>query len=260
MTLARWEDRGDHVAVINMNPTRRGALTPDFAQAVTDGLAAAQDRRIRAVLITSEGGFFCAGGDLNVLAERHKLPEAERHDKIAVLHGMIRALRHSPVPVVCAVEGGAAGAGLSIAMACDLIVAARDARFTAAYVKAGLVPDGGLTAALAHTLPRHLAMQMCLLGQPVMADRLEAAGVIAALTEPGGAERAAQDLVRRLAAGPRDAQGAIRALVSSAYDLPETDQLDAEQAAMARAQGRAEAAEGIAAFFEKRPPNFKDLP
>ena len=260
MTLARIEDRGDHIAIINRNAAKRGALSVEYYEAVMAGFKAAQERRIRAVLLTSEGGFFCAGGDLTVLIERHKLPEDERHQKIDALHDMIRAIRASAVPVVCAIEGGAAGAGLSIALACDLIVAAEDAKFTAAYVKAGLVPDGGLTSALARAVPRQMAMEMCLLGRSLPVTRFAEAGVVTALTAPGAADQAAADLVARLTAGPRDAQGVIRTLVADAYDLSEEDQLAAEQIGMARAQGGAEAAEGIAAFLEKRPPRFGDLP
>ncbi len=160
------------------------------------------------------------------------------------------------MPVIAAVEGGAAGAGLSIALACDLIVATEGAKFIAAYVKAGLVPDGGLTSSLSRLIPRPLAMEMCLLAKPVSAERMAAAGAVNLVVAPGEADRQAHVLADTIAKGPRMAQGVIRSLVASAYEQREADQLAAERDAMARAQGGAEAAEGISAFLEKRKPDF----
>lgn len=257
MTLARVDDQGDRLVVVNMNAAKRGALSPDLYGAIEDAFARAGDPRIRAVILTSEGGFFCAGGDLNTLIERRNLTEPERRNRIDGLHGLIRRIRSSPVPVIAAVEGGAAGAGLSIALACDLIVAADGAKFTAAYVKAGLAPDGGLTSALSRLIPRTLAMEMCLLARPVSAERMAALGVVNQVVAPGEADAAAQALADTLAQGPRRIQGVIRKLVSDAYEATEADQLDAERDAMARAQGGDEAAEGIAAFLQKRKADFR---
>lgn len=256
MTLARIEDLGDRLVVVNMNAARRGALSPDLYDAIGNAIQRAEDARIRAVVLTSEGGFFCAGGDLNVLIERRTLSEEERRDKVDLLHDLVRALRNSPVPVIAAVEGGAAGAGVSLALACDLIVAAEDAKFTAAYVKAGLVPDGGLTASLARLVPRALAMEMCLLARPVTAQRMAELGAITEVVAPGEVDAAAHVLADALTKGPRQAQSTIRHLVSVAYESAEAEQLNAERDAMAHASGGDEAAEGIAAFLEKRSPVF----
>lgn len=256
MTLARVDDRGDRLVVVNMNSARRGALSPDLYAAIAEAMEQAAEPRIRAVILSSEGGFFCAGGDLNVLIERRQLSEAERRSKVDLLHDLIRAIRACPVPVIAAVEGGAAGAGASLALACDLLVAAEGAKFTAAYVKAGLVPDAGLTSALARMLPRQLAMEMCLLARPVTAERMAELGVVNVLASPGEAETQAHALADALAQGPRGAQGVIRRLVAEAYEASEAQQLDAERDAMARAAGGDEAAEGIAAFLDKRKPRF----
>ncbi|MCE8539676.1 enoyl-CoA hydratase/isomerase family protein [Ruegeria pomeroyi] len=256
MTLARVDDRGDRLVVVNMNSARRGALSPDLYAAIAEAMERAAEPRIRAVILSSEGGFFCAGGDLNVLIERRKLSEPERRSKVDLLHDLIRAIRACPVPVIAAVEGGAAGAGASLALACDLLVAAEGAKFTAAYVKAGLVPDAGLTSALARMLPRQLTMEMCLLARPVSAGRMAELGVVNVLAAPGDAEAQAHVLADALAQGPRGAQGVIRRLVAEAYEASEAQQLDAERDAMARAAGGDEAAEGIAAFLDKRKPRF----
>ncbi|PJE34463.1 enoyl-CoA hydratase [Pseudooceanicola lipolyticus] len=256
MSLARVDDLGDRLVVVNLNSTRRGALTPDLYQAILDAVRLAAEPRFRSVILTSEGGFFCAGGDLNVLATRRDLSPAERRGKIDQLHGLIRAIRACPVPVIASVEGGAAGAGASLALVCDMIVAAAGAKFTASYVRAGLVPDGGLTSALSRMLPRQLAMEMCLLARPITAERLAQLGVINAAVPAGTALEEAQALADELARGPREAQGVIRELVANAYETSEEAQLDAERDAMALAQGGPEAAEGIAAFLEKRKPTF----
>lgn len=253
---ARIEDAGDRVIVWNGNTARRGALSAALYDTIGQAMDLAQDRRIRAVILTSEGPFFCAGGDLNVLIERRTLNEAERRQKIEDLHDLIRAIRACPVPVIAAVKGGAAGAGASLALACDFIVAEREVKFTAAYVKAGLVPDAGLTASLARLLPRPLAMEMCLLAKPVTSDRLLALGALNDVVTDDQVIPAALAIADALAQGPRDAIGVIRGMVAAAYDQSEVAQLDTERDAMARAAGGEEAAEGIAAFLEKRAPRF----
>lgn len=256
MSLARVEDRGDRLVVVNSNAGRRGALSPELYEAIVDACSGAQEARVGAVLITSEGGFFCAGGDLNILRARRDLSEAERRERIEDLHDVIRSIRECPVPVIAAVEGGAAGAGLSMALTCDFVIAGESARFTAAYVKAGLVPDGGLTAALARLVPRALATEMCLLGWPVPAGRMQELGAIYRTVPDGQTEAEAHALADAICVGPAAAQTEIKRLIGTAYDTQEATQMNNERDAMATAIGSSEAAEGIAAFFEKRPTRF----
>jgi enoyl-CoA hydratase/carnithine racemase len=253
---ARIEDAGDRLIIWNGNTEKRGALSLELYDCIVKACAMASERRIRSIILTSEGPFFCAGGDLTQLIKSQGMPLDQRSARIDVLHDVIRAMRACPVPIIAAIEGGAAGAGLSFALACDIIVAAEEAKFVAAYVKAGLVPDGGLTAHLARALPRQLAMEMCLLAQPVMAGRMHDIGVVSTITPTGGAMAAARLYADRFAAGPRDAQAAIRKMVAHAYDATEAEQLDHERDAMSYATGAPEAAEGIAAFLEKRTPNY----
>lgn len=254
---ARIEDAGDRLIIWNGNQDKRGALSPELYACINDAMARAVEPRIRTVILTADGPFFCAGGNLNVLIERRAMSETARRGKVDELHDLVRAMRACPVPLIAAIEGGAAGAGLSLALACDLIVAAKDAKFTAAYVKAGLVPDGGLTSAMARLLPRPLAMEMCLLGRPVLATRFAELGAVSRIAGEGKAMEEAMALADHLAAGPREAQSVIRGLVAAAYESTEAQQLDAERDAMAAAAGKDEAAEGIAAFLEKRKPVYK---
>lgn len=255
MTRARLGDLGDRLVVTATEPARRNPLSPEYYAVLAEALECAREPRVAAVILHGEG-YFCAGGDLAQLATRHDLPLAGRLERIEALHDLIRGIMACSVPVIAAVEGGAAGAGASIAFACDLIVADRAATFSAAYVRAGLVPDGGLTANLARHLPRATLMRMTLSGEAVGAERLHALGAISQLEARTGVLPAAMALADRLAAGPLAAQSRIKALVTAAYDSDAASQMDAERDAMAEAVAAPEAAEGIAAFLAKRRPDF----
>ncbi len=248
-------DKRDTCLIIHNTNAKRGAITPELYERLLDAIEQSKAPDIRTLILTG-GDFFCAGGDLGVLATRATLARQERRAKVEVLHGVIRAMAECPVPIIAAVEGGAAGAGLALVLACDLVVASKESQFTAAYVKAGLTPDGGLTHSLSRLLPRQLAMHMCLLGKPISAAQLADHGGITKLCPKGEAFNDALILAAELAAGPAQAQSRIRALLANASDTPLTDQLNREAAFMVEAQGGPEAAEGIRAFLEKRKAEF----
>ncbi|MDQ1902814.1 enoyl-CoA hydratase family protein [Paracoccus sp. WLY502] len=250
-------DQGDHLLVTLDNPGSRNALAPAMHPVLRDALsrAATQDR-FGAVVLTGAGGYFCAGGDLNALSQRAAMGRDERRARIDDLHATIRAIRACPRPVIAAVEGGAAGAGLSIALACDLLVAAEDATFSAAYVRVGLVPDGGLTALLARRVPAPFAARMCMTGDPVSAIALAAMGVVTDLCAPGQAVARAAELAARLAGGPAEAQAAIKRLLAEAGHSGFADQLDRERDAMADALASPEAAAGLKARLARVAPDF----
>lgn len=254
-------EHGHHTLTVwNANSGKRNALTPAYYETLLDGLGeAAGDGDIGAVILAGEGGYFCAGGDLADLATRKDLPKRARAERIDALHEVIRAIRDCPAPVIAAVEGGAAGAGFALAMACDVVIAATGARFSAAYVRAGLTPDGGLTHALARSLPPQTLRPLLLTGDPVTADRLHALGAVSEIVPAGEAVDAARTLARRLGHGPREAQVRIKRLSQSAGAVALDDQLEAERDSMARAQGGPEAEEGISAFLDKRQPEFGRL-
>lgn len=253
----RVEDRGDHLLVIFDNPARRNALSAAMHPVLRAALdRAASEDRFGAVVLTGTGGYFCAGGDLDTLSQRAALSRDDRRARIDDLHATIRAIRACPRPVIAAVEGGAAGAGLSIALACDLLVAAEDATFTAAYVRVGLVPDGGLTASLMRRLPASFAARMCLLGDPVDAPRLAGMGVVTDLAAPGQALRLAAELAALFQRGPAGAQAAIKRLLAEAGQGDFDGQMDREREAMADALASPEAATGIRARLDKRIPDF----
>lgn len=253
-------DRDTYLVVVNDNPARRNALSKGFYQGLRTALAQAAARPgVGAVVLTGAEGFFSAGGDLNLLISAQNLSEAERRSHIEELAALIEAVMDCPRPVIAAVEGGAAGAGLSLALACDLIVAAEDARFVASYVSAGLVPDGGLTGSLLSALPPALAAEICLGGRPVKAARLYDLGAINAVVPPGSALATAEAIAQQFAAGPVEALASIKRLITGGRRLLMDRQLAAEIEPMATALGAPEAAEGIAAFLGKRPPDFAAL-
>ena len=174
-------------------------------------------------------------------------------------HNLIRALRDCGKPVIAAVEGGAAGAGLSMALACDMLVSARDAFYTVAYVKVGLTPDGGATAFLAEFVSRQLLTELCLTGDRLPAERLHALGAVNRLTDKGAALTEAIALAAKVANGPQRASARIKSLCRQAHRATLEEQLEAEAVYMVESQADAEAAEGIGAFLGKRKADFAAL-
>ncbi|MDM0045768.1 enoyl-CoA hydratase [Variovorax dokdonensis] len=241
-------------------PGKRNAISPGLYDALREALDGVRnDASVGAVVLTGADGYFCSGGDLNLLATRREHPPEVRRGILENLHGLVRYFRDFPKPLVAAVEGGAAGAGLSLALGCDLLVAARDAAFSVAYVKVGLTPDGGATSFLAQVLPRQLLSELCLTGERIGAERLHALGVVNRLTEPGGADAAAIALAAQLAGGPERAMARIKSLCRDAMSSTLDAQLDSEAAFMVESQGDSESAEGIGAFMGKRKADFTSL-
>ncbi len=252
--------RGVLVVTIN-DPATRNALNRD----IYDGLCAvieeaAAESAIRAVVLTGAEGFFSSGGNLHGLKERSEADYATRRSSVDRLHRMILAIRNCPKPVIAAIEGGAAGAGASMAVACDLIVAARDAYLSVAYVRIGLTPDGGVTALLGTAIPRQLLAEMVFTGDRIPTERLHALGVVNRLTPPGAALESAIELAVRLADGPMAALANGKRLIDQARHSTLEAQLDLEADSIAAALGGPEAAEGIRAFLERRKPDFRDPP
>ncbi len=251
-------ERQGRVLVLTLDdPATRNSLGwdlfGDFAKVVT--LAGADDG-LGAIVVTGAGGYFSSGGNIAALRERAAMDEAERRAGVGRLHDLIRAMHACPKPILAAVEGGAAGAGAALALACDMIVTAGDAHIAIAYVKIGLTPDGGATAFLGQALPRQLVNELAMTGEAIGAERLHALGLVNALCEPGQALSTALARAAALAEGPAEALGAIKRLVGESQHGSFDAQLDREADAIARALGGPEAHEGLAAFFEKRKPKF----
>lgn len=260
--LSKVETRRDGpIFVITLSgPSSRNAIGPDVYLAVRNAVVdAGNDPEVRAIVLTGDGGFFSSGGNINALKDSAKGPLSAVTSNTDRLNAMIRALVECPTPVIAAVEGGAAGAGVALALSCDMIVAARETKFTAAYVKVGLSPDGGVTYFLRSALPRQLVNELCMLGRPITADRLATFGIVNELTEPGQALDTAMALAQKIAAGPVQAIRSIKHLVNAAEHNELTTHLWQEADRINQARYGAEAAEGLQAFLEKRKADFSEL-
>jgi 2-(1,2-epoxy-1,2-dihydrophenyl)acetyl-CoA isomerase len=214
---------------------------------------AARDEAVRAVVITGAGRAFCAGADLRGGSGEREF----RRVLTAEYNPLIEAIRGLPKPVIASVNGVAAGAGMSLALAADLVVAADDARFVPAFGRIGLVPDSGLTRTLVLALGRHRATEVLLGERQLSADDAEAAGLVAAVVPGERLAEVTRELAQRLAAGPTVAIGLTKRLVNASEDDDLAASL-ATEAALQDLAGRTEDhAEGVAAFTEKRDPSFR---
>ena len=234
-----------------------GALHEALAAAVK---RAADDEACRVVLLTGAGKGFCAGQDL---ADRAVSPGAGRPDLgqsiEARYNPLIRALRALPKPVVCAVNGAAAGAGANVALACDIVVAAKSAKFLQAFARIGLVPDSGGTWALPRLVGEARARGLMLLADPIGAEQAEAWGMIWRAVDDDQLMGAAREIAMRLAGGPTHAFGLMkRAFLASAANSLDA-QLDLERDLQREAGAADEYIEGVRAFLEKRPADYRSV-
>lgn len=250
--------RRDQTLILTLsNPGAKNALHPDIYAAGVEALETAErDSEIRAVVLTGADGVFCAGGNLNRLLENRAKDRTVQADSIDQLHGWIAAIRDCSKPVIAAVEGPAAGAGFSLALACDLIVAAQSAKFVMAYVKVGLTPDGGGSWFLSQALPRQLATEIILEGQPVGAARLQQAGVVNRVVPDGAALEAALGWAGQLAALSPHAMTNIKGLLRDAPSNTLSAHFEAEKRSFVDSLHHRDGLEGITAFLDKRAPRY----
>lgn len=240
------------------DPATRNTLSHSVIAAGIEALNRAEgDTDIRCVVLRGDGAHFCAGGNLQGLLERRRAGPPAQVKMLEHLNQFVEALRTFPKPVIAAVEGAAAGAGFSLALACDLVVAADDARFILSYGRIGLSPDGGVTWALAQALPRALVQQLVWLGEPVTAQQLHGRGLVGWVVDTGHAKDEALRLAQRLAAMAPNAVASGKALVQDAAGRSLSAQLDAERDHFVENLFHENGAEGLNAFLEKRSPTFR---
>jgi enoyl-CoA hydratase/carnithine racemase len=239
------------------NPEQRNALGPAIYAAGVEALGVAESNpEIRSVVIVGEGSHFSAGGDLLRLRNNRQEAPSVQSAGLEALHSWIEDIRTFPKPVIAAVEGAAAGAGFSLALACDMVVAARNAVFSMAYSNIGLSPDGGASWSLAQHLPRPLATEMLMLGDRLPADRLHALGLVNRLAEPGQALEEALALAERINAMAPNALASIKELLGEAPQNSLHQQLAAEHSHFLKNLFHENAGLGINAFLEKKAPKF----
>jgi enoyl-CoA hydratase/carnithine racemase len=248
---------GDVFVLTLSDPASRNSLSHQAIAAGIEALNSAEsDAAIRCVVLRGDGAHFCAGGNLQGLIERRREGPPAQVEMLEHLHAFIEALHACPKPVIAAVEGAAAGAGFGLALACDLIVAAEDARFLLSYGRIGLSPDAGATWGLLQALPRAQVQQLVWLGDPLTAQQLHGWGLVAAVADSGQAFNEAMRWALRLAAMAPNAIASGKALLQSAGARTLAEQLAAERDHFVENLFHANGAEGLNAFLAKRAPKF----
>jgi 2-(1,2-epoxy-1,2-dihydrophenyl)acetyl-CoA isomerase len=247
-------------ARIELNrPERMNAWNADLGDKLRDTvLELAADPAVRAVLVTGSGRAFSSGADIR--DDQRELTEAGQPDVYKALttryHPIITGLRRMPKPVIAAVQGAAAGIGLSLALSCDLVLAAESAYFLLAFVNIGLVPDGGSSVLVPSRIGFSRATELAMLGERLPSRTALDWGLINRVVPDEELTRQAEELTLRLSAGPtRSYAGTKRQLNAWLYGRID-DQLELEAQIQREMAGSADFAEGIAAFAARRPPRF----
>ncbi|HEV8312646.1 MAG TPA: enoyl-CoA hydratase [Burkholderiaceae bacterium] len=276
------ERRGATLVLTLSDPATRNTLSPQACAAGIEALNIAEGNpELRCVVLRGDGAHFCSGGNLQRLSRTRQVdaePIAEppqdgrtpsggrlaepsgpeqQAQNMEHFHGFIDALRAFPKPVIAAVEGAAAGGGFSLALACDLIVAAEDARFIMSYGRVGLSPDGGGSWQLANALPRALALQMVWLAEPLGARQLQALGLVNWVTDSGQALAEALRIADRLAEMAPNALASAKELINQAPSRSLREQLDSERDHFVQNLFHPNGGEGLQAFIDKRAPKFR---
>ncbi|NGQ95777.1 enoyl-CoA hydratase [Brevibacillus sp. SYP-B805] len=250
-------DVRNHVATIVLNrPEAANAMNIDMAKALMHAAIECDSPNVRAVIITGSGNVFSVGGDLKSFSQqRHQLP-SHLKEVTTYLHAAISRFSRMDAPVIAAVNGVAAGGGMSLAIACDIVIAAVSARFTMAYTKVGLTPD----LAASYFLPRLVgfkrALDLVLTNRVLSAQEALDLGLVTKIVPDGEVLAQANEMAAQFAEGARTALGEAKRLLHSGWNESLETQMEKESQTIAKMAQTPEAIEGITAFLEKRKPDF----
>ncbi|WP_339715911.1 enoyl-CoA hydratase [uncultured Sneathiella sp.] len=256
-------EKKDGIATVTLNrPEARNALSPDMREGLFQSFIDAEsDDTIRCVVVRGEGEHFQAGGDVKAFNEFVKLSPKEREQtferRIHGLHPTIFAMQRMPKPIIASVRGGAAGFGLSLMMACDMVIASEDAFITLAYINIGTTPDGSGTYTLPRIVGLKKAMEIAMLGDRIKAAEARDLGLINFVVPTGELEAETAKLAKRLANGPTVAIGRTKQLLNASLGNTLETQLSLEAQGFAFCAASDDWAEGVQAFKEKRKPDYK---
>ena len=252
-------DVAEGIARLALNrPDAANAFNPAICRDLFDAAIACDERDdIRAVILTGEGSMFSAGGDLKYFSAQGEKLGAALKEITGLLHAAISRMAHMDAPVVGAINGMAAGAGFSLAAACDIAIAGQSTRFTLAYTAAGLSPDGSSTWYLPRLIGLRRAKELMLTNRMLSADEACEMGVIDRVVPDDDLYDAALEQAKIFAAGPTKAYGATKRLLQETWDAGLETQMDRETRSIAALTRTADAVEGIDGFVNKRKPDFK---
>ena len=248
----------DSIARITLNrPDAANAINVDMARDLMHAaLQCDEDPTVRAVIISGTGRMFCAGGDLKSFAVQGENLAYHLKEVTTYLHAAMSRLTRMDAPIVAAVNGTAAGAGMSLACACDLVLAAESARFTMAYTRAGLTPDGSSTYFLPRIVGLKRALELTLTNRLLSAQEACEWGIVTRVVPDANLQAEADTLAAQLASSATGALGAAKRLLHSGWTETLETQMELETRAIAARAYTADGREGITAFLEKRAPKF----
>jgi 2-(1,2-epoxy-1,2-dihydrophenyl)acetyl-CoA isomerase len=250
----------NNTAIITLNrPNVLNSINKSLGEEFKDILKVVDnDENIRAILITGNGKGFCAGQDLEEAIEITNQPSNELSNLVRdVYNPLIKSIRSIEKPIVCAVNGVAAGAGANIALACDIVIASEKATFIQAFSKIGLIPDSGGTYFLPRLIGSANAMAYMMLGNNISAKEAYNVGMIYKLFPHDSYLSEAKSIAFYLASQPTKALGLIKQLLKKTYENSLEQQLELEAEMQSIASNTLDYKEGVTAFLEKRKPNFK---
>ncbi len=248
----------DGVAWLTLNrPHAANTIDAPMAAAFRAAIAELnEDERVRALVLCGAGKMFCAGGDLQRFAKEAEGAAAYVEALIQDFHGGLQMLENFRAPVIAAVHGAAAGAGMGLALTADIVVAAQNSRFVMAYTRAGLTPDGGTSWILPHLIGLRRALELTLLNRTLTAAEALDFGMITEITPDEMLDERVATLARELAQGPTGAYVSARRLLRHAHHIDYASHLDAEAAAIVASFETKDGQEGVRAFRERRTPSF----
>lgn len=254
----RTERRGTTLVLTLSDPASRNSLSQQVFTAGVEALGVAEsDPEVRAIVLRGDGDHFCGGGDLAWLQRHRDGPPEVPGQVLQQFSALVDAVRVCPKPVIASVEGAAADGGFALALACDLLVAAADARFVLSHGRLGLSPDGGSTWHLMQRVPRATVLEWLWFGDPVPVAQLQALGLVNRVTGHGEAFDAALALADRLGACAPQAVASAKELVNQWPQRTLADQAALERDHFLQNLFDPNAAEGLQAFAERRPPTFR---